>query len=126
MIRRLLLLVIAWIVVVSIAAPLRGVAQQTAAPAPDPAFLKRYCITCHNQQLKTAGLALDALDITRVGADAETWEKAVRKIRTGMMPPGGARRPSARSLTDSPRNSKPVSIAPRCLVRTSPPPRCTG
>ena len=43
--------------------------------------------------MKTAGLALDALDITRVGADAETWEKAVRKIRTGMMPPGGARRP---------------------------------
>ena len=72
-------------------APAQNASAQTASP--DPAFLKQYCITCHNQQLKTAGLALDALDITRVGADAETWEKAVRKIRTGMMPPGGARRP---------------------------------
>ncbi|HVH28005.1 MAG TPA: DUF1592 domain-containing protein [Vicinamibacterales bacterium] len=98
MIRRLLLLVIAWIVVVAIAAPLPGVAQQAAAPAPDRAFLEQYCITCHNQQLKTAGLALDALDVTRVGEHAETWEKAVRKIRTGMMPPAGARRPERAAL----------------------------
>ena len=96
MIRRLGPLVIAWIVVVAIVAPMPGDAQQAAAP--DPAFLKQYCITCHNQQLKTAGLALDALDVAQVGPDAETWEKAVRKIRTGMMPPSGARRPERAAL----------------------------
>src|SRR5687768_14869453 len=68
MIRRLVPLVIAWIVVVAIVAPLPGDAQQAASP--DPAFLKQYCITCHNQQLKTAGLTLDTLDVAHVGPDA--------------------------------------------------------
>jgi mono/diheme cytochrome c family protein len=68
-------------------------AQQPQADAPKPAaspdgaFLTQYCIGCHNQRAKIGGLALDALDLTRVGPDAETWEKAVKKIRTGMMPP---------------------------------------
>jgi hypothetical protein len=68
------------------------------AASPDPAFLKQYCITCHNEQLRTAGLALDALNVAPVGEHAETWEKVVRKIRTGMMPPGGARRPERAAL----------------------------
>src|SRR5262249_11224119 len=65
-------------------------------PDPQPArqpILQQYCVTCHNQRLKTAGLTLDALDFEHVGGDAATWEKVVRKIRTGMMPPSGARRP---------------------------------
>src|SRR6185369_248394 len=49
--------------------------------------------TCHNQRLKTAGLLLDGMDLEHVGKDAAAWEKVVRKIRTGMMPPSGARRP---------------------------------
>src|SRR5262245_38877893 len=75
---------------------------QSASPRPaaappassnEVAFLNQYCITCHNQRLKTGSLALDLLDVTKVGPDAETWEKVVRKIRTGMMPPSGTRRP---------------------------------
>src|SRR5262245_53669108 len=63
------------------------------ANAQDRAFLNQYCVSCHNERAKTAGLMLDKLDIEHVGDNAETWEKVVRKLRTGMMPPSGARRP---------------------------------
>ena len=66
--------------------------------SPDPTFLTQYCIGCHNQRAKVAGLALDTLDLSKVGPDAETWEKVVKKIRTGMMPPSGARRPERTAL----------------------------
>ena len=56
-------------------------------------FLDQYCISCHNQNLKTAGLMLDKLDVNNVAADAGTWEKVVIKLRAGMMPPVAARRP---------------------------------
>jgi len=69
-----------------------GQAQQ-AAPPTKPALLNQYCVTCHNQRLKTAGLMLDSMDFDHVEKDAATWEKVVRKVRTGMMPPAGARRP---------------------------------
>jgi hypothetical protein len=66
-----------------------------AAPATDSrqALLKRYCITCHNERLKTGNLALDALDLNSVGANAPVWEKVVRKLRAGVMPPAGRPRP---------------------------------
>jgi len=63
------------------------------AASPEAAFLSQYCFGCHNQRAKIGGLALDTLDVARVGADAETWEKVVKKVATGMMPPSGARRP---------------------------------
>src|SRR5262249_49240456 len=53
----------------------------------------KYCVTCHNQKLKTAGLTLDTVDPSSVGPDAEVWEKVVRKLRAGMMPPAGRPRP---------------------------------
>ena len=74
------------------AAVVRGGAQAPEPPQ-KPALLTQYCITCHNQRLKTAGLLLDTMDVDHVGKDAAAWEKVVRKIRTGMMPPSGARRP---------------------------------
>jgi mono/diheme cytochrome c family protein len=55
------------------------------------AVLDQFCVTCHNSRLKTGGLALDALDVSRVPADAEVWEKVVRKVRAGVMPPQGAK-----------------------------------
>jgi hypothetical protein len=68
-------------------------AQATAVPPGDAAFLKQYCLTCHNERVKSGGLVLDALDPAAVAGHAETWEKVVRKIKTGMMPPSGAPRP---------------------------------
>jgi hypothetical protein len=62
------------------------------------ALLTQYCITCHNETLQTGGLALDTLRPERVGADAETWEKVIRKVRAGLMPPAGAKRPARGDL----------------------------
>ena len=59
--------------------------------SPQRALLDRYCVTCHNQRLKTGGLTLDTMDVTNVGEAPEVWEKVVQKLRGGMMPP--ARRP---------------------------------
>jgi hypothetical protein len=61
-------------------------------------FLTQYCIGCHNQRAKIGGLALDTLDLARVGPASDTWEKVVKKIRTGMMPPSGSRRPERSAL----------------------------
>src|SRR5689334_2629234 len=69
-------------------------AQQTAPAAnPNQALINRYCVTCHNQRLKTAQLELDKLDLAHPEKDALTWERAIRKLRGGMMPPPGAARP---------------------------------
>src|SRR5258708_21383746 len=59
------------------------------------AVLDQYCVVCHNQKLKTAGLTLDTLDPASPARDAEAWEKVVRKLRAGMMPPQGLPRPNA-------------------------------
>ena len=67
-------------------------APATAASA-QRTFLNQYCVACHNEGAKTADLLLDKMDVARVGADAETWEKVVRKLRAGMMPPAGAKHP---------------------------------
>src|SRR5205809_2737481 len=50
-------------------------------------FLERYCVTCHNERLKTGGLSLDGVDVSRPDAQPEVWEKVVRKLHTGVMPP---------------------------------------
>ncbi len=74
-------------------------AQQRAQPAkaapviPDRGMLDEYCVTCHNQRAKTAGLTFDTMDLSHAGADAGVWERAVRKLRGGMMPPPGSPRP---------------------------------
>src|SRR5688572_4583229 len=61
---------------------------------PSKTFLDTYCVTCHNQRLKTGGLALDRLDVANVGEHAAEWEKVVVKLRAGLMPPSGMRRPA--------------------------------
>jgi cytochrome c551/c552 len=71
-------------------------AVSAAAQSPR-ALLDQYCVNCHNQKVKTAGLALDALDPAHVARDTEAWEKVVRKLRAGMMPPQGLPRPNAAS-----------------------------
>src|SRR5262245_5095405 len=72
-------------------------AAQSAAPAQASAsaVLSKYCVTCHNEKRKTAGLMIDKLDLQQVGVDAEVWEKVARKFRTHEMPPPGVARPDA-------------------------------
>src|SRR5436309_1753802 len=84
------------------------VAQSTQTPpvtaaraqqSPQRALLDRYCVGCHNQRSKAAGqeparkLTLDDLDVSRITEHADKWELVVRKLRAGMMPPAGVRRP---------------------------------
>ena len=63
------------------------------------AIINQYCSTCHSDKAKAAGMDsarkidFDRLDIAGLSRDAETWERVVRKLRAGMMPPSGIRRP---------------------------------
>ncbi|HUK33115.1 MAG TPA: DUF1587 domain-containing protein, partial [Vicinamibacterales bacterium] len=71
-------------------------AAADAHAAVDPqtkAALDQYCVTCHNTRLKTGDLVLENAALDRVAADPQTWEKVVRKLRLGVMPPLGSRRP---------------------------------
>jgi len=78
-------------------------ASQTATPAvgratpaiPTNDTLSRYCVTCHNSRLKTAGLQLDSPDMYPVADKAQQWEKIITKLRTGEMPPLSRPRPDA-------------------------------
>src|SRR2546426_435950 len=58
-------------------------------------FLDKHCVTCHNQKIHTAGLALDGLDVTKPDANPEVWERVIAKLRAGTMPPPGNPRPDA-------------------------------
>jgi mono/diheme cytochrome c family protein len=70
-------------------------ATLATSAASERALLDQYCVTCHNQRLKTGGLMLDQLDVSQMHEHAEIWEKVVRKLRAGMMPPSGMKRPDA-------------------------------
>ena len=73
-------------------APASGAAEQTA-------LVKQYCVTCHSDRAKAGGLSLAAFDAAAAADDAELTEKIIRKLRAGMMPPAGARRPDAATLS---------------------------
>jgi mono/diheme cytochrome c family protein len=86
-----------------------GASSQVAAQAPVQApgvdsashrgFLARHCTSCHNQRLKTAGLSLDTLNLSDVGAQVAVWEKVVAKLRAGAMPPVGRPQPDEAART---------------------------
>ena len=91
------LMAAAWFV---LPAPLS--ANETSSPRPQASLaetsplrpvLNRYCVGCHNDRLLTADLSLEALDAVHVADGAEVWEKVIRKLRSGAMPPPGRPRP---------------------------------
>jgi hypothetical protein len=101
-----------------------------AAISPHRATINRYCLACHNDRAKTAGLTLEKADLERISSGAEVWEKVLRKLRAGAMPPAGAPRPDQatsdslalyleteldRAATDSPN---PGRLSLRRLNRT--------
>jgi mono/diheme cytochrome c family protein len=83
--------------------PALAVAHKTAAPqtaaAPVPDLTKQYCVGCHSDKGKAGGLSLVSFDPTHAEQNAETSEKVIHKLRLGMMPPPGARRPDAAVLS---------------------------
>jgi len=77
-----------------------AIVQRPAAPVDRPltmddgrSVLSKYCGACHNERMKSGGLSLGALDLANLSKDADAWEKVVRKVRTGAMPPVGRPRP---------------------------------
>ena len=76
-----------------VAAPRQELGATAASADAVHAVLDQYCVTCHNDRMRVAGLALDTLDLSDVTADAGTWESVIRKLRVGAMPPMGRPRP---------------------------------
>jgi mono/diheme cytochrome c family protein len=85
----------------------QGQGPPTAA-APEPAsaqagqvtpraLIDQYCLGCHNDRVRSGGLALSAFNLDAVDQHAEVAEKVIRKLRGGLMPPAGVRRPDAPS-----------------------------
>ena len=70
-----------------------GASSQQDASAAQQAVINKYCITCHSAKLRTGGLSLQDADLKEVPSLAETWEKVIRKLRTGSMPPQGMPHP---------------------------------
>jgi mono/diheme cytochrome c family protein len=66
---------------------------QPPTPAAPAAMFDKYCVSCHNQRLRTAGFAIDNLDSAHPAANPEAWEKVIAKLRAGSMPPPGRPRP---------------------------------
>lgn len=91
------------IAVVTALMSLTAHAAAPATPAPKGApkhwsVLEKYCVECHNTEDWAGGVAFDALTPESISSEADTWEKAVRKLRTGMMPPPGKPRPARATL----------------------------
>jgi hypothetical protein len=77
-------------------------AATVAASSAPKAVFSQYCVSCHNQTLRTASIDLETLDVTNPGPNAEVLEKVITKLRAGSMPPQGRPRPDAatyRSVT---------------------------
>jgi hypothetical protein len=64
------------------------------------ALLDKYCVTCHNSKTKIAGLTLDTADLNNVPNNAEMWEKVIKKLRTGAMPPLGMPKPEKANVDE--------------------------
>src|SRR4051812_10974668 len=84
--------------------PLRAAGSPTPSPAaqPTPAaqyrpVLDKYCVGCHNDRLRTAGLSLETLDPADARTHADVWEKVAKKLRTREMPPMGRPAPDERT-----------------------------
>jgi len=91
--RDTLILVSRKVLLLFVSAPLLFAWQQPAAT--QNALVKQYCVTCHNDKLKTAGVSLEGLDISKAGEDSAVWEKVLRKVVSSQMPPAGLPHPDA-------------------------------
>jgi hypothetical protein len=71
---------------------------QSNTPDPQTALVKQYCAGCHSERGKSGGLSLAAFEVEKAPQHADVAERMIRKLRAGMMPPPGARRPDEAAL----------------------------
>ena len=106
----------------------KGPALPVAAVSPQRALVNQYCVACHNEKLKSGGLTLTTLNLDAPDQSAEVAEKVIRKLRGGLMPPAGAKRPEAHATAEfvswletkidaAATGSKPGRVALRRLNR---------
>ena len=81
-----------WSLFVTLVVPAISVAQGNETELLE-STVRRYCVTCHNDRLRTAEFSLDGVDLSDLGGHAEQWEKVINKFRTRTMPPVGRPRP---------------------------------
>src|SRR5262245_57128880 len=81
-------------VIVSIALATSAHAATLDVPA-QRALLDKYCLGCHNQKLKTAGISIEGGDLGQPASHADLWERVIRKVRSGQMPPPGLPHPDS-------------------------------
>src|SRR5688500_18701504 len=62
---------------------------QAAVPSPDTGVINKYCVSCHNDRLRTGGLVLQGLDAANPSANPDVWERVIARLRAGSMPPSG-------------------------------------
>ena len=91
--------------------------QQPASSQQD--LVNKYCVTCHNEKAKTGGLVLEKMDATHPELNAELWEKVIRKVRAGLMPPAGANRPE-RAVLENFRATLESSIDKTASAKPNP------
>src|SRR5579871_3603154 len=73
-------------------------ASTSSTTSPDATLIQKYCVTCHNEKRKTGELVLEGVNVEKPSANAELWEKVLRKLHTGAMPPPGMPRPAENTL----------------------------
>src|SRR5256885_830761 len=71
--------------------------ERLSSASPQRAVINQYCVGCHNDKLKTGGLALDSVDVENPNQNPEVWEKVVHKLRARYMPPAGLPRPDEKA-----------------------------
>jgi hypothetical protein len=77
-----------------------ALAAQTGPEQKSWGVIQDYCLGCHNSKAKVGGLVLESMSPDRIAQDAKTWEAVIRKLRGGLMPPPGAKRPDGQSVVD--------------------------
>ena len=80
------------------AAAAQGAGAPAATASANRALVDKYCVTCHNKRTRQAGLELDSADVDHISKTPEIWEKVVRKLRNGAMPPVGLPKPDDQTM----------------------------
>src|SRR5579864_2582604 len=77
-----------------------GVSPDARAPvAPPQAIVDQFCKPCHNDAQRAGNMSLASFEVAQASGNAELAEKMIRKLRAGMMPPAGVKRPDEAALT---------------------------
>jgi mono/diheme cytochrome c family protein len=72
---------------------------KTASISQQRALIEEYCVGCHNREAKTGGISLEDREFNKVGLDVDLWEKVLRKVSTGQMPPPEMPRPDDQAIS---------------------------